>query len=583
MLISAPVTAAGEITAAAARPVAAKEPGRYLVEFAPGVDVPREVLALESKGIGVSHKFGKVLRGAAIKATERQAEALARSERVAAVEIDARVNISETQQPAPWGLDRLDQQNLPLSGSYTTFSSSQSGVRAYVVDTGILASHSDFGGRVTSGWTALNDGRGTTDCNGHGTHVAATVGGQIHGVAKSAVLVPVRVLDCNGSGYYSDVIAGLDWVATDHRDGSPAVVNLSLGGPTSKMLDVAVQNVINDGVAAVVAAGNSAIDACNSSPARLPAALSVAASDSSDRQASFSNYGVCVDLYAPGVGISSAWHTSTTATASASGTSMAAPHVAGAAVLLLAQDPLLTPAQVSETIVSAAVTGVIARSGANTPNRLLHLRPAKASAPVTASPFTDVAPDHAFYKEITWLAGNGISNGWTEPDGTKTYRPTLAVSREAMAAFMYRLAGSPAYVPSAPSPFTDIATNHVFYKEIAWLAGNGISNGWTEPDGTKTYRPTLAVSREAMAAFMYRLAGSPAYVPSATSPFTDIATNHVFYKEITWLAGNGISNGWTEPDGTKTYRPTLAVSREAMAAFMYRLSAASLIGDQPPA
>ncbi|MEV8139739.1 S-layer homology domain-containing protein, partial [Pseudarthrobacter oxydans] len=144
-------------------------------------------------------------------------------------------------------------------------------------------------------------------------------------------------------------------------------------------------------------------------------------------------------------------------------------------------------------------------------------------------------------------------------------------------------AGSPAYVPSATSPFTDIATNHAFYKEITWLAATGISNGWTEPDGTKTYRPTLAVSREAMAAFMYRLAGSPAYVPSATSPFTDIATNHAFYKEITWLAANGISNGWTEPDGTKTYRPTLAVSREAMAAFMYRLSAARLIGDQPPA
>ena len=171
-----------------------------------------------------------------------------------------------------------------------------------MVDTGVLASHSEFSGRVTAGWTAVADGRGSGDCNGHGTHVAGTVAGTTYGVAKGATIVPVRVLDCTGSGFNSDVVAGLDWIVANHAAGTPAVVNLSLGGAASAAVDAALQGVINDGVTAVVAAGNSAVDACGSSPARLPAAVTVAASDSADRQASFSNFGSCVDLYAPGVG-----------------------------------------------------------------------------------------------------------------------------------------------------------------------------------------------------------------------------------------------------------------------------------------
>jgi len=342
-----------------------------LVRYAAETDIPAEVARLKSQGIGVGRSFSHALRGAVVTATPAQAAELSRSAGVASVEVDAPVTVSATEQPAPWGLDRVDQHALPLSGSYS-WTAAGAGVSAYVVDTGVLASHVEFGGRVAAGWTAVADGRGSGDCNGHGTHVAGTVAGTTYGVAKAATIVPVRVLDCTGSGFNSDVVAGLDWIAANHAAGAPAVVNLSLGGAASAAVDSALQGVINDGVTAVVAAGNSAADACGSSPARLPAAVTVAASDSADRKASFSNFGSCVDLYAPGVGITSAYYTSTTATASMSGTSMAAPHTAGAAALLLSQNPALTPAQVASSLTSNATAGVIMGSGTGTPNRLLY-------------------------------------------------------------------------------------------------------------------------------------------------------------------------------------------------------------------
>ena len=330
------------------------------------------------------------MRGAVVTATPGQAAGLKRSGRVAGVELDALVTASDTQQPAPWGLDRSDQRTLPLSGAYT-YQAAGAGVSAYVVDSGVLASHTDFGGRVTAGWTGVADGLGSGDCNGHGTHVAGTIAGKTFGIAKAATVVPVRVLNCAGSGYNSDVIAGLDWVAANHAAGTPAVVNMSLGGSASSMVDAAVQGVINDGITAVVAAGNSAVDACNSSPARSPQAITVAATDSSDRQASFSNFGACVDLYAPGVGIISAGFSSPTATATMNGTSMATPHVAGAAAVLLSKTPALTPADVSGTLLSTASQGTVAMAGAGTPNRLLFSDPVPA-APVVAPTVTSVGP-----------------------------------------------------------------------------------------------------------------------------------------------------------------------------------------------
>lgn len=388
---AAPATASGNHTQGSqsgAPQTGAPQSGaaRYLVRYVAGTDVAAEARSLRSRNIAVGRTFSKVVRGAVVTATPGQAAELKRSARVAGVELDAPVTVAETQQPAPWGLDRIDQRTLPLSGSYTT-ANSGAGVSAYVIDSGVLASHTEFGGRVAAGWTAVADGLGTGDCNGHGTHVAGTIAGKTYGVAKAATIIPVRVLDCNGSGFNSDVVAGLEWVATHHQAGTPAVANMSLGSTASATVDAAVQGILNDGVTAVVAAGNSGADACNSSPARVPDALTVAATDSADRQASFSNFGTCVDLYAPGVGIASAGTASTTAAASMSGTSMAAPHVAGAAAAVLARSPELVPAAVASQLISGATAGAVTASGAGTPNRLLYSDPSAAvPAPIATAP-----------------------------------------------------------------------------------------------------------------------------------------------------------------------------------------------------
>ncbi|MEN3309563.1 MAG: hypothetical protein V7603_5765 [Micromonosporaceae bacterium] len=286
---------------------------------------------------------------------------------------DRAVDLAGTESPAPsWGLDRVDQRPRRLSGSYGYPAGGGAGVTVYVLDTGIRTSHADFGGRARYGWDFIGDDANASDCNGHGTHVAGTVGGTRYGVAKRVRLVSVRVLDCRGRGSYSQIIAGIDWI-TAHAV-RPAVVNMSIEGPAAAVLDDAVRRSVAAGITFVVAAGNHRRNACTESPARTPQALTVGATDRSDARASFSNYGRCVDLFAPGAAIASDWNSGDRARALMSGTSMAAPHVAGAAALLLSGHPRWTPAQVRAALVAAATRGKVARAGAGSPNLLLYTR-----------------------------------------------------------------------------------------------------------------------------------------------------------------------------------------------------------------
>ena len=343
--------------------------GRYIIVLKEG-SKPRSVAAISK--VAPDYVYEHALTGFAARLNQGQLTALQHNPNVAYIEQDQMMTAVATQNSAPWGLDRSDQRALPLSTTFT-YGATGAGVNAYVVDTGIRFDHTDFGGRAVSGYDAV-DGGSADDCNGHGTHVAGSVGGTTYGIAKGVRLIGVRVLDCQGSGTNSGVIAGIDWVTANHV--KPAVANMSLGGGASTALDDAVRRSIAAGVAYSVAAGNGnwlgfAQDACKTSPARVTEALTIGATDKTDTKASWSNYGTCLDLFAPGVGITSAWHTGASATNTISGTSMAAPHVAGVAALYLQGTPGASPSQVASALVGNATTGVVKSAGRGSPNRLL--------------------------------------------------------------------------------------------------------------------------------------------------------------------------------------------------------------------
>ncbi|MFI6099782.1 S8 family peptidase [Lentzea sp. NPDC051213] len=364
---AAPATAAvGEITSSAGENIA----GSFIVKLKDD-RVTASAQTLGSRfGGQVGFVYDTVFKGFSVKMTDTQARRLAADSSVEYVERDQVVSIQATQvNPPSWGLDRIDQRNLPLDQRYT-YNRNGAGVNAYIIDTGVRISHRDFGGRARNGRDFVDNDAVAQDGNGHGTHVAGTVAGTLHGVAKGATIHAVRVLNNQGSGTIAGVIAGVNWVAANHV--KPAVANMSLGGGANTSLDNAVSGAILRGVTFAVAAGNANTNAANTSPARVGSALTVGSTDRTDARSSFSNFGPVVDVFAPGGGITSAWNTSDTATNTISGTSMAAPHVAGVAARFLQGGATVTPAQVAAAITSNATNGKVTNPGPSTTSRLLH-------------------------------------------------------------------------------------------------------------------------------------------------------------------------------------------------------------------
>lgn len=391
------------------------EPATYLVRFNNGVDASLQAKAMRSAKLKVGQVFEEVISGAIVELTAKELSTVAGSGRVRSIEEDFAISLNQTQTSPEWGLDRIDQPGLPLSASYTN-ANPGTGVRVYVVDTGVRSTHQEFAGRVASGYSAISDGNGTLDCNGHGTHVAGIAAGTTYGVAKSATLVPVRVLGCQGDGSLSGVLAGLDWISKNHPAGAPAVVNMSLGGLASSTLDSAVQALINRGITVVVAAGNSSSDACLYSPARVSAAITVAASSRTDAFATFSNAGSCVDLVAPGVEITSAVASSDTAVAVYSGTSMAAPHVAGSVASLMTAG-YLTPGEVSYALTQSAVSSVQS-APASTTNALLQITSATEEIVEQPLPVEAATAPIAPVIDSVSLSNNAATVRWSiSPDG----------------------------------------------------------------------------------------------------------------------------------------------------------------------
>jgi subtilisin family serine protease len=384
MLMYAPSSLAQAGGAPATHPSAQSRPipGRYIVVFKSGVDNPGAAAAglMQGSGGKLHHTYGSAIKGFAASLPEAALQGIRNNPLVDYIEQDQTVSLAQVASPqnqATWGLDRIDQADRPLDTQYN-FSNTGAGVYAFILDTGLRADHMEFAGRVRPGFNVIADGNGTNDCHGHGTHVAGTVGGATWGVAKGVAVIPVRVLDCTAYGFWSGVIAGIDWVANSSL--RPAVANMSIGGTPSSSLDAALAGAVSKGVTMVVAAGNSGADACNYSPSRAPSAITVGATTTTDARASYSNTGTCVDIFAPGTGVTSASSADTTSSRIMSGTSMASPHVAGVAALLLQANPTASPAAITAAITSNATPNRLTTIGTGSPNLLVYS--AGSSSPV---------------------------------------------------------------------------------------------------------------------------------------------------------------------------------------------------------
>ena len=390
----------------AAHPFATSNPipKRYIVVFKDSIVDPAAETATAMRGAGgqVHHTYAHAIKGFAATIPDAALQGIRNNPNVDYIEQDQTVSLNQAspENQATWGLDRIDQADRPLDTLYH-YNYTGTGVNAFIIDTGIRSDHVEFTGRILPGYNVISDANGTNDCNGHGTHVSGTVGGTTWGVAKAVALVPVRVLDCTGSGSYSGVIAGIDWVAGSTL--RPAVANMSLGGGVSSSVNSAVAGAVNKGVVMVVAAGNSNADACNYSPSSEPSAITVGASAGDDSRASYSNYGTCVDIFAPGTSITSAWNTSNTASNTISGTSMATPHVTGVAALALAANPAASPSAVASFLTTNATANRLSAIGTGSPNLLVYSL--AAGAPMQP------ANQHIAVKSLTGQSTKQ-NNGW---------------------------------------------------------------------------------------------------------------------------------------------------------------------------
>jgi subtilisin family serine protease len=512
---------------------AAATPTRYIVRLAGGGYKAKA--GLTSK---VRRQFSSALPGFTADLTTAEAADLRRTPGVVAVEPVRQVRITDTQTGAPWGLDRVDQRALPLNGSYT-WTGGGAGVTAYVVDTGVMPTHSDFGARASAPVSTVDDSLGVTDCHGHGTHVAGTLAGSTYGVAKTATIVGVRVLDCQGNGTDEEVIAGLDWVIAHHTSG-PAVVNMSLGGDPSPALEQAVNATIADGIVVVAAAGNDSGNACGHSPARVPAAVTVGATSDDDSLAWFSNSGPCVDLLAPGEGVQSAATWSSTASTTMSGTSMATPHVAGAAALVLGREPQLTPAVVAARLSSSATPDQITGVSGNTANMLL----STLTTPLAlATPATRRLPDA--------LTGRPYSATLRATGGVGPY--TWSVTGGALPAGLTLSAAGT--VSGSPTSITTATPLTVRLRDAAGTTRSATVTVAVRAPGLPALNESIPVARGEGGGPLPTDAGSPSlsadgrYVAFVTAGATNAAD--VFVTDLTTATTTLVSRttGGTAGDG----------------------------------